>query len=454
MATPPQDLTAEQIILGVALWSPQAITHAQQAGIHSYVWADPRHTDVWHALLTLQLHGAPTHPTAVCDELRRRGRLQFVGGPLYVNTLYEAASSAVPEQVGHYAGIVLDHHRSREMLQLAQRLHQIAYAAEPNWAAARQFTTEWLEDNTSARRAQPPLELDDFLAQTDEDETYDWIIPGLLERHDRFILTGPEGGGKSTFLRQLAIQAASGIHPVTGDRFDPATVLYVDLENSPSQMRRKLRPLRLAAGDHYQRGRLHLEIRPEGIDLTTSADREWLSALAEGVKPSLIVIGPLYKAANGDPTEEKSSKPVAVALDQLRVDTGAALLIEAHASKVMHGRKRAIEPYGWSGWLRWPEFGIHLSPGGEVSHWRGQRDERAWPTAFQRGGNWPWTPVTDEGELRWLRILQARSDFGEPMTERDVVDATGMPKTTVHRILAKHAQEWQVANAQKVEDDE
>jgi DNA invertase Pin-like site-specific DNA recombinase len=89
-----------------------------------------------------------------------------------------------------------------------------------------------------------------------------------------------------------------------------------------------------------------------------------------------------------------------------------------------------------------------------VSHWRGQRDERAWPTAFQRGGKWPWTPVTDENEQRWLSILQARADFGEPMTERDVVDATKMPKTTVHRILARHAREWQVANAQKADDDE
>lgn len=451
-APPPHDIAAEQIILGAAMWSPKAVDHARAAGIHPLVWYRPQHPGIWNAILTLELTGAPTEPTAVKAELERRGTLRECGGAEYLHEVYLAGGTIVPDQIGHYARIVLDHARARDTKVLADRLDQIVRQPEPNFTVARQFVTEWLEDNRGGRRTKPPVELDDFLAQAD-DETYDWIIPGLLERHDRLILTGPEGGGKSTLLRQIALQAASGIHPFTGDACDPATVLYVDLENSANQIRRKLRPLRLVAGDLYQKGRLHLEVRPEGIDLTGSRDRDWLDAVADTVNPDLIVIGPLYKAANGDPTEEKSAKPVAVALDQLRVDHSAALLIEAHASKTMHGRQRAIEPYGWSGWLRWPEFGIHISREGDVKHWRGQRDEREWPAALQRGGTWPWTALSDESELRWRRIVATRSEFGEEMTERELAQVTGMSQSTVHRILAKHKFEWQTLNAEGVGAD-
>ncbi len=51
--------------------------------------------------------------------------------------------------------------------------------------------------------------LGDILATED---VYDWVIPGLLEKRDRLLVTGGEGSGKSTMVRQLAILAASGLH--------------------------------------------------------------------------------------------------------------------------------------------------------------------------------------------------------------------------------------------------
>jgi hypothetical protein len=55
--------------------------------------------------------------------------------------------------------------------------------------------------------------------------------------------------------------------------------------------------------------------------------------------------------------------------------------------------------------LRWPEFGFGIRPAGqreeslgwrtryvEVEHWRGGRDERAWPEFLEHGdrSEWPW----------------------------------------------------------------
>lgn len=65
----------------------------------------------------------------------------------------------------------------------------------------------------------PDPELDQFLAEPEPD--YDWLIPDILERGDRVILTGGEGAGKSTLLRQIGVQCASGIHPFTHATIKP-----------------------------------------------------------------------------------------------------------------------------------------------------------------------------------------------------------------------------------------
>jgi ATPase subunit of ABC transporter with duplicated ATPase domains len=65
------------------------------------------------------------------------------------------------------------------------------------------------------------LDLDAFLAEPDPE--YDWLIPGLLERGDRVIVTGQEGKGKSTLLRQIGVQVAAGIHPFTLDDIVPTS---------------------------------------------------------------------------------------------------------------------------------------------------------------------------------------------------------------------------------------
>jgi hypothetical protein len=45
------------------------------------------------------------------------------------------------------------------------------------------------------------------------DDEFDWIVPGLIERGDRLMLTGFEGLGKSMLTRQLAVTMAAGLHP-------------------------------------------------------------------------------------------------------------------------------------------------------------------------------------------------------------------------------------------------
>ncbi len=67
-----------------------------------------------------------------------------------------------------------------------------------------------------------PKKLDELLKLN---VTYDWLVPNLLERKDRLIVTGGEGSGKSYLLRQMAVMMASGMHPFDKNRqIDPLRV--------------------------------------------------------------------------------------------------------------------------------------------------------------------------------------------------------------------------------------
>jgi replicative DNA helicase len=231
-----------------------------------------------------------------------------------------------------------------------------------------------------------------------------WLIDGLMERADRWMVTGGEGRGKSTWLRQFAIMSASGIHPFRRHRIKPLKVLIVDLENSESQVSRSLQGLLSRAGEEYRPGSCFVKCRPQGMDLASRADVRWLDGLLSFHKPDLLVFGSLYKAYRGadgrSKGSEESAEMVANALDELRVRHDCALLIEAHAPHGEGADRAGLRPAGSSLWLRWPEVGFGLKVGGngdaDVVQWRGIRDRdriAEWPKVFARGRVWPWEAI-------------------------------------------------------------
>ena len=218
---------------------------------------------------------------------------------------------------------------------------------------------------------------------------YDWLIEGLLERGDRLILTGGEGDGKTTLLRQMAVTSSAGIHPFTFDDTDPIRVLYIDLENGDRFSRRQFRPLVVKAGKRLNPTNLTVLIKPSGLDLLEKDDQTWLTGKVEANKPDLLIVGPMYKLIGGNPNDEEPARAATKVIDGLRADYALAVIIEAHSPHGQQGTTRPGRPYGASLLKRWPEFGIELTKEGRLKNWRGARDERAWPTHLKRGGEWP-----------------------------------------------------------------
>lgn len=239
---------------------------------------------------------------------------------------------------------------------------------------------------TPDQRPPAAKELFEFLDEPEPE--YEWLIPDLLERGDRLIVTGCEGFGKSTLLRQMCLQTAAGIHPFTLDQMTPCRTMLLDLENPRRHLRRKIKELAYLAP--IERGLVEIVSIPQGVNLLNPVHLEWLHTRIEAHQPALICAGPTYKMSLGDPKDEEQARGVAAALDHIRGLYGCTLILEAHQPYAAQGASRPERPYGASLWSRWPEFGLHLAKDGQLRHWRGERDERQWPKRLARGNPWPW----------------------------------------------------------------
>ncbi|WP_224279097.1 AAA family ATPase [Nocardioides lacusdianchii] len=438
---PPNSRGAEQALLGTLMVNPDMAPLAATLIDRDDIYR-PEHIAIWDSIHAVTATGALPEPALVLDHLTRVKELNKVGGAPYLFELVQAGRFG---QLDEYARIVRDTSRLRSAQEATSKVRSAIQSARPEnvtdaiEAAVTVMDQELVRFGASTnQRIRHHVETIDELLHGEDDDTYDWVIPGLLERQERVIITAEEGAGKSTLLRQIAVQAAAGIHPFTLEAITPITVLHIDVENTRRQSRRRYRPLRFQAGHQLESDRLRIELRTAGLDLTTETDRDWLLDTCRYVQPDLLLIGPIYKLANGDPTEEKSAKPVAMALDLVRDQIDCAIVLEAHAAKATgngNARKRPHEPYGWSGWMRWPEVGLWLDRDGTLSPWRGAREERSWPFTLQRGGIWPWAAVLSDVDKNWNTIRRARLDHGEYLSIRELVKQTGITKAQIERAI-------------------
>jgi len=247
------------------------------------------------------------------------------------------------------------------------------------------------------------VEWSEFVSESDDD-SYDWVIPGLIERSERCIVVAAEGVGKTMLARQVAICVGFGIHPFTYQPIKPQTTLSVDLENPERIIRRTSRSIYAAAKSvsRNPKPQAHLLIKPQGLDLLRAEDRAVLEEMLEKTKPALLVMGPLYKSFidPGGRTSEAVAIEVARYLDTIRDIYQCAMWLEHHAPLGTSMTTRELRPFGSAVWSRWPEFGVALQPDTtgmahhyDVRHFRGARDERQWPTRIKRGKRFPFEVV-------------------------------------------------------------
>jgi len=398
----PYSLQAEQAVIGGVLANPQLAGRIELPAADFY---QPIHETIWRTISDLAGAGKPTDPVSVLDALTTAGLAARIGGAPYLHDCLQTATLSAGLLSDHVE-IVRNHatvRRTLEALDEARRVVRSAGSTDPEQILERVERLIGAVPSRDSGDYDSLMTLDEFL---DRDlGPVEWVIPGLLAKRERLIVTAGEGVGKSTLMRQFALCAAAGMHPLTGRSFPAVKTLVIDCENEERIMQEELDLLRSAIRAHGNNPghRLMIDRREEGLDLADPADRRWLSRRVEAMNPDLLVIGPAYKLYVGGSKDrdEDLARSVTSYLDKLRSRHGFALILEHHSAKGHGGGKRTIEPFGSSLWMRWPEFGIGLShaehPAGkdlrlvDVTHWRGQRARgRVWPFRLQAGEGLPW----------------------------------------------------------------
>ncbi|EPH46856.1 replicative DNA helicase [Streptomyces aurantiacus] len=121
---PPQDLDAEQSVLGGMILSKRAIDE-----VINVLAADdfyrPAHQTIFRAIVRMRASSEPVDPITLAAELSRTRELQKVGGPTYLHALVQTVPTAANAE--HYAEIIRERAVLRRLVEAGTRVVQMGY---------------------------------------------------------------------------------------------------------------------------------------------------------------------------------------------------------------------------------------------------------------------------------------------------------------------------------------
>jgi replicative DNA helicase len=226
--TPPQDMEAEQCVLGAMLMSKDAIADVVEV-LRGADFYRPSHEQIYNSITDLYGRGEPADAITVSDELGKRGELLRVGGAPYLHTLL--ASVPIAANAGWYAEIVREKAILRRLVDASVRIGQMSYAGEGDVDAIVDRAQAEVYSVTERRAAEDFKPLSELMQPTldemeaiesrgaglsgvptgfaDLDDLTNGLHPGQL-----VIVAARPGVGKSTLALDLA-RAASIKHGLT-----------------------------------------------------------------------------------------------------------------------------------------------------------------------------------------------------------------------------------------------
>jgi replicative DNA helicase len=124
--TPPQDIAAEQCVLGGMLLSKDAIADVVEI-LRTVDFYRPAHATVFDAILDLYGRGEPADPITVAAALADSGDLARVGGVPYLHDLVAIVPTAA--NAAYYGRIVAERAVLRRLVEAGTRIVQLGYGA-------------------------------------------------------------------------------------------------------------------------------------------------------------------------------------------------------------------------------------------------------------------------------------------------------------------------------------
>jgi hypothetical protein len=241
-----------------------------------------------------------------------------------------------------------------------------------------------------------------------------YTLPGMLQRNERLVLTGAEGGGKSVFVYQLLTGAAFGVDTLTLERHEPKRVLFLDVENNEFQAKNNLDKIVPTLRQMVDTEPEWRSMKRRVVNLLATKDRADVIRRVVHYNPDILYMGTAYKLTDIADEQHRAVRAIQSVVDRIRQEIGCSIVIEHHAGHGFQNDRNKMRPEGSSYWLRWPDFGYGMIPLQtsnsrrlmKLTPWRGDRaDNRTYPTAVREGDVMPWVPIySDEWDARYEEI--------------------------------------------------
>lgn len=125
--TPPNDIAAEQSVLGAMLLSKDAIADVVET-LRSDDFYRPSHSTLYDVILDLYGRGEPADAVTVASELTKVGEISRVGGASYLHTLVSMVPTAA--NANYYARIVREQAILRRLVTAGTRIVHMGYSGQ------------------------------------------------------------------------------------------------------------------------------------------------------------------------------------------------------------------------------------------------------------------------------------------------------------------------------------
>jgi replicative DNA helicase len=162
--TPPQDIPAEQSVLGGMLLSKDAIADVVEV-LRPGDFYRPVHQIIYEAILGLYGRGEPADAVTCSAKLATDGTLAKCGGGPYLHTLISAVPTAA--NAGYYAEIVAERAGMRRLAVAGTRIVQMAYGGDgQDFREVADRAQQEVFDVTARARSEDWVQLDALIGPT------------------------------------------------------------------------------------------------------------------------------------------------------------------------------------------------------------------------------------------------------------------------------------------------
>ncbi|MEH1999157.1 MAG: replicative DNA helicase [Nostoc sp.] len=253
---PPQNIEAEEAILGGILLDPEAISRVSDRLLPEAFYISA-HKDIYQAAIRLHAQGKATDLLSVTSWLTDHEMLARIGGRNKLATLVDRTVSAV--NIDGLAGLVMDKYLRRRLIKAGNEIVHLGYETETELPQVLDQAEQKVFGVTQERPQSGLVHISDTLInnfQDIEDRNQGIALPGIpcgfydldamtsgFQRSDLIIVAARPAMGKTSFSMNIAQYIANYEIIIKRDNIDERKKLPVaifSLEMSKEQLTQRL----------------------------------------------------------------------------------------------------------------------------------------------------------------------------------------------------------------------